>query len=109
MPQRTVTVHTSLLFDPKKKEWAENVSLEVDLNRGSIAHLYKRKDEEPLVLRSGDIDLRGKVVMPGFVDSHTHIFLHAYRWVVNFYGRGPLRRCKSSCGAARTAHRRICA
>ncbi len=51
--RRTITVHTSLLFDAKKKTWAENISLAIDLARGSIANVSERKGGEPLVLRQG--------------------------------------------------------
>jgi imidazolonepropionase-like amidohydrolase len=38
----------------------------------------KRASAEVEELGPDDIDLRGKVAMPGFVDAHTHIFLHDY-------------------------------
>lgn len=79
MLQKSITVHSSLLFDPKKKAFVRNVSIRVDCQRGSIADVYERKSDDEV--RDGDIDLRGKVVMPGFVDAHTHIFLHPYRQV----------------------------
>ncbi|GAB1311666.1 Xaa-Pro dipeptide hydrolase [Madurella fahalii] len=76
-PSKTFTVHTSLLFDPRQKAWLKNTSIEIDPVTGSIARVFTRSSDNGL-LRPGDIDLRGKVVLPGFVDSHTHIFLHAY-------------------------------
>ncbi|CAN8100357.1 unnamed protein product [Discula destructiva] len=76
MTRKSVTVHTSLLFDPKKKSFVKNVSITVDVKRGSIARVYERKSDDEI--RDEEIDLRGKVVMPGFVDAHTHIFLHPY-------------------------------
>jgi predicted amidohydrolase YtcJ len=77
----TFTVHTSLLFDPKKRAFVENVSIGVDRESGAIISFSKRADTDtPLSLDAGDVDLRGKVVMPGFVDSHTHVFLHAYTY-----------------------------
>lgn len=79
---KIITVHSSVLFDPKKKQFVKNVSIKVDRERGSIVEVYTRpSDDEVDALRDGDIDLRGQVVMPGFVDAHTHIFLHPYRLV----------------------------
>lgn len=77
MVSNTYTVHSSLLFDPKKKAFIENVSITVDPATGAITDVVERQ-AEAAVIQDGDIDLRGKVVMPGFVDAHTHIFLHAY-------------------------------
>jgi imidazolonepropionase-like amidohydrolase len=82
MPQ--ITLHTSILFDPKKKSFLENISVTVDTDTGLITRVFSRDGAEiplPEILPEGDIDLRGKVVMPGFVDAHTHIFLHSYEYV----------------------------
>ncbi|KAM7209701.1 putative Xaa-Pro dipeptide hydrolase [Naviculisporaceae sp. PSN 640] len=81
MPPRSKTfkVHSSTLFDPKKKAFLKNISIEIDRASGSIVGLYKRDPESPHRLAPDDIDLTGQVVLPGFVDSHTHIFLHSYK------------------------------
>lgn len=76
MRRKSVTIHSSLLFDPKKKAFVKNASIKVDTERGSITEVYTRKSEDEV---TGGIDLRGRVVMPGFVDAHTHVFLHPYR------------------------------
>lgn len=81
MIRKTLTLHSSLLFDPRQKAFARNVSIKIDLQSGSITDVYEREPGEEI--RDGDMDLRGKVVMPGFVDAHTHIFLHPYRWVIS--------------------------
>ncbi|KAK9414293.1 putative Amidohydrolase-related domain-containing protein [Seiridium unicorne] len=78
MSRPLITVHTSTLFDPKKKEFLENVSIKVDPNTGAIVSVDERSSAEVTELGPADIDLREKVVMPGFVDAHTHIFLHDY-------------------------------
>ena len=80
---KTFTVHSSLLFDPKKKAFRKNISIEIDRGTGSIANVYERDDNDDGLLQceiqAGDIDLRGsKCVLPGLVDSHTHVFLHSY-------------------------------
>ncbi|KIV79194.1 hypothetical protein PV11_06766 [Exophiala sideris] len=73
------TVHTSTLFDPKKKAFVTNVSVTVDPTSGLIVDVYERKpDSLGSTVPEGDVDLRGKIVMPGFVDAHTHIMLHSY-------------------------------
>jgi imidazolonepropionase-like amidohydrolase len=73
----TFTIHTDCLFDSKRKKFVKDTSIVVDPNTGLITRVYQREHalstvEEP------DIDLRGKCVLPGLVDAHTHILLHAY-------------------------------
>ncbi|EFY85581.1 hypothetical protein MAC_08361 [Metarhizium acridum CQMa 102] len=77
MELKTITVHAGTIFDPKAKKFKENVSITVDPGTGSIVHVLQRNTGTANI-REGDIDLRDKIVMPGFVDAHTHIFLHAY-------------------------------
>ncbi|KAI1843665.1 hypothetical protein JX266_010111 [Neoarthrinium moseri] len=72
------TVHTSTLFDPKKKAFVENVSVVVNPRTGAIVSVWERSGPDVNEFGPDDIDLRGKVAMPGFVDAHTHIFLHDY-------------------------------
>lgn len=74
----TFTVHTDLLFDPKAKTFIKNTSITVDPKTGLIVKVYRRKDALPTSINAPDIDLRGQCVLPGLVDAHTHIFLHAY-------------------------------
>lgn len=76
MPQRTL--HTDTLFNPLTKGVENGVSIVVDEDTGSVVKLFGRSEPLPAVLPEGDVDLRGKFVMPGFVDAHTHIFLHSY-------------------------------
>lgn len=75
------TIHTSCLFDPKTKKVRKNVSITVDSITGLIVRVHGRDDEhQPFsdTFKEGDYDLRGKYVMPGLVDAHTHVFLHSY-------------------------------
>jgi hypothetical protein len=74
-------VHTSTLFDSKRKSFVENVSVLIDPNTGTVVSLEERAGVEVTDLGPDDFDLRGKVAMPGFVDAHTHIFLHSYEYV----------------------------
>jgi len=71
-----ITIHTDNLFDPKRKAFVHNVSIKVSQKSGNIIKVFERK-EELTALSATDIDLRGKTVLPGLVDAHTHIFLHA--------------------------------
>lgn len=75
------TVHTSTLFDPKAKQVRHNVSITVDSVSGRIARVFERDNDNEELFKKEDIDLRGKYVLPGLVDAHTHVFLHSYEWV----------------------------
>lgn len=86
MPE--ITLHTSVLFDPTLKTNRDNVSITVDTASGLIVKVFDRDDANvPFaeIMKDGDIDLRGKYVMPGLVDAHTHVFLHSYE-----YARSPV-------------------
>ncbi|GME31794.1 Amidohydrolase 1 [Neofusicoccum parvum] len=75
----TITIHTSLLFDPRRKAFLPNISLTVSPTTGLITAVTTRPTPDlPTPLPPTDIDLRGLTVTPGFVDAHTHIFLHSY-------------------------------
>ncbi|KAI0407830.1 hypothetical protein F4802DRAFT_551382 [Xylaria palmicola] len=74
------TIHTSSLFDSRKKCFIPDISIEVDVSTGLITRTYRRSQQLPLcdVTDPSTIDLRGLTVLPGLVDAHTHIFLHGY-------------------------------
>lgn len=73
------TIHTSTLFDPKEKAFVNDVSITIDPESGLITGVTKRTPGSlGTPVPQGDVDLRGNIVMPGFVDAHTHIFLHSY-------------------------------
>ena len=78
MHPKSITIHAGLLFDPKAKAFRRNVSVTVDAETGAIVDVFERDNSDIKSIKGGDIDLRSKVVMPGFVDAHTHIFLHSY-------------------------------
>ncbi|TGJ77542.1 hypothetical protein E0Z10_g10731 [Xylaria hypoxylon] len=80
MAETQLTIHTSTLFDSRKKRFASNISIEVDTSTGLITRTYERSQSlsRQNVSDSKTIDLRGLTVVPGLVDAHTHIFLHGY-------------------------------
>ncbi|KXJ88372.1 hypothetical protein Micbo1qcDRAFT_185009 [Microdochium bolleyi] len=78
----SLTVHTSVLFDSEAKQFVKNVSVEADTSTGLITKVWQRPgDGKDVQLGSADnvLDLRGYTVLPGFVDAHSHVFLHSYR------------------------------
>lgn len=77
MSREQFTVHTSTLFDPTRKRWLEDTSIIVNGSTGCIVDVYQRQ-ETLEAIEAHDVDLRGKFVLPGFVDAHAHIFLHSY-------------------------------
>jgi len=74
----TFSVHTSLLFDPKSKSFQSDISLVIDSKSGFVKSTIRRSEPLSEHIAPPDVDLRGKTVLPGLVDAHTHIFLHAY-------------------------------
>jgi imidazolonepropionase-like amidohydrolase len=79
-PNPEVTVHTSLLFDSKQKQLVSDTSIVINTKTGLITKVFKRDKQLPQhnVSNENTIDVRGLTVLPGLVDAHTHIFLHAY-------------------------------
>jgi imidazolonepropionase-like amidohydrolase len=79
-PNPEVTVHTSLLFDSKQKQLVSDTSIVINTKTGLITKVFKRDKQLPQhnVSNANTIDLRDLTVLPGLVDAHTHIFLHAY-------------------------------
>jgi imidazolonepropionase-like amidohydrolase len=71
-------IHTSSVFDPKKKAFRKDLSFVVNSKTGLIMDIVSRLEPLPEKISPPDIDLRGLTVLPGLVDAHTHIFLHAY-------------------------------
>ncbi|KAF7896173.1 hypothetical protein EAF00_006188 [Botryotinia globosa] len=69
-------IHTTTLFNSRTKSFDKNVSLRVNTKTGSITKVSTRETSSITSLGDNDLDLRGKTVLPGFVDAHTHVFLH---------------------------------
>ncbi|TGO12586.1 hypothetical protein BTUL_0086g00620 [Botrytis tulipae] len=69
-------IHTTTLFNSRTKSFDKNVSLRVNTKTGLITKVSTRETSSITSLGDNDLDLRGKTVLPGFVDAHTHVFLH---------------------------------
>lgn len=78
MKKSTFTVHTDLLFDSRHKRFVKDTSFSIDKETGLITNLWSRTEPLTNTISPPDIDLRNKCVLPGFVDAHTHIYLHSY-------------------------------
>lgn len=78
------SIHTTSLFDPIVKRFRRNLSVTVNPDTGLITRIFERDETQRPQgdkFPEGDIDLRGKFVLPGLVDAHTHVFLHSYELV----------------------------
>ncbi|KAF2755567.1 isoaspartyl dipeptidase-like protein [Pseudovirgaria hyperparasitica] len=73
------TIHTALLFSSPYRMFLQNISLVISRTSGLILKTYSRASASaPDPLPPSDIDLTHLTILPGLVDAHTHIFLHAY-------------------------------
>lgn len=71
-------IHTGQLFDPIEKKYLVNATVLVNAKTGLVHDVQQRSDNRKIHVSSKDIDLTPKTVLPGLVDAHTHVFLHAY-------------------------------
>ncbi|THV54896.1 hypothetical protein BGAL_0018g00520 [Botrytis galanthina] len=69
-------IHTTTFFNSRTKSFDKNVSLRVNTKTGLITKVSRRESLSVTSFGDNDLDLRGKTVLPGFVDAHTHVFLH---------------------------------
>lgn len=69
----TYTILTSRLFDSQAKTFHDDLAIEVDTVTGLITSVGSVKGSRTV---GRVLDLRGLTVLPGFVDAHTHVFLH---------------------------------
>ncbi len=74
----TYTIYTSSLFSPHSLSFHSDIALTVSTSTGLITKVEEHSLTMSGAVESPDIDLRGLAVLPGFVDAHTHIFLHDY-------------------------------
>ncbi|KAK0500033.1 hypothetical protein EDD18DRAFT_1148175 [Armillaria luteobubalina] len=68
----TSTILAGRLFDPSIEDFVDSQLIIVSKRTGLIV------DVHGYTAGSVDIDLRHLTVLPGFVDTHVHMFLHAY-------------------------------
>ncbi|PBL03140.1 hypothetical protein ARMGADRAFT_978056 [Armillaria gallica] len=66
------TILAGRLFDPGIEDFVDSQLIAVSKTTGLIV------DVQDYTAGSVDIDLRHLIVLPGFVDAHVHMFLHAY-------------------------------
>ncbi|TGO34991.1 hypothetical protein BHYA_0174g00160 [Botrytis hyacinthi] len=69
-------IHTTALFNSRTKSFDKNTSLRINTKTGLITKVSTRESSSITSLGDNDLDLREKTVLPGFVDAHTHVFLH---------------------------------
>lgn len=74
---KTFTIHTTTLFDSKSRTFLPDRSITVDPTTGLITSVHQRTQPLASTISPPHINLRGKVVLPGLVDAHTHLFLHS--------------------------------
>ncbi|KAG9125887.1 hypothetical protein FRC07_005745 [Ceratobasidium sp. 392] len=70
-------VHTDNYFDSSRAEFVQgNHDIIIDTSTGLIINVQASNEQLPD--GATEIDLRGLTVLPGFVDTHVHFFLHPY-------------------------------
>lgn len=76
-------IYAGLVFDSKAKAFYTNCAITIDLVTGLITDVAyystaSHFDDDVSDPDLSVLDLRDLTVLPGFVDAHTHIFLHSY-------------------------------
>lgn len=83
VPEPITRIITSHLFEPTTRKFIQDQVITINERLGLVIDVqtYEGGDEDLFVpdkLTRRVIDLRGKFVLPGLVDAHSHLFLHSY-------------------------------
>nr|XP_031859985.1 uncharacterized protein CI109_004592 [Kwoniella shandongensis]KAA5527057.1 hypothetical protein CI109_004592 [Kwoniella shandongensis] len=79
LPLRPYTIYASLLFDSRTRSFLTDIALTLSPITGRVISVEPFSPSSPnLVIEFPDLDFRGKTVLPGLVDAHSHILLHPY-------------------------------
>ncbi|PQE07458.1 amidohydrolase protein [Rutstroemia sp. NJR-2017a BBW] len=77
-PTTPYWIHTTSLFNSKTLTFNHNISLQISPTSGLILQTLTRPSASLPALSPSDLDFTNHTILPGLVDAHTHIFLHAY-------------------------------
>ncbi|WRT68380.1 uncharacterized protein IL334_005356 [Kwoniella shivajii] len=76
-PDRPYTIYASTVFNSRSLAFDKDVSIRIDPKIGCIISVASTPPNLGLV-QAPDFDLRGYTILPGFVDSHAHVLVHAF-------------------------------
>ncbi|KAI9066480.1 hypothetical protein FKP32DRAFT_1664791 [Trametes sanguinea] len=79
--ERIIRIYAGKLYDPESLELSPQRVISVSPRLGLVLGVqpYSKEDTDQVdFTREDEVDLRDAIVLPGFVDTHVHFFLHPY-------------------------------
>ncbi|OSD00879.1 hypothetical protein PYCCODRAFT_1413611 [Trametes coccinea BRFM310] len=79
--ERTIRIYAGKLYDPESLQLLPQRVISVSPRLGLVLDIqsYSAKETDEVDFTHEDeVDLRDATVLPGFVDTHVHLFLHPY-------------------------------